>query len=164
MYTYFFFCILFKSLEANETIKEKVFSASSFETMKLMPHIVDCLKKRFELKRMTRIQENTIPAILDGQDCFVKSQTGSGKTLAYAIPIIQRLATIKPNLKRTDGIKALVLVPTREVSLDLLFLGLDRLTTEKSTSKSDQDLDSKWPFLLIFLDFKHFSFSKSNNQ
>lgn len=64
---------------------------------------------------MTRIQENTIPAILAGKDCFVKSQTGSGKTLAYAIPIIQKLASIKPNLKRTDGIKALILVPTREV-------------------------------------------------
>jgi ATP-dependent RNA helicase DDX31/DBP7 len=66
---------------------------------------------------MTLIQEKTIPAILSGRDCFVKSQTGSGKTLAYAIPIIQHLQSLQPKLKRTDGIKALVLVPTRELAI-----------------------------------------------
>jgi ATP-dependent RNA helicase DDX31/DBP7 len=68
---------------------------------------------------MTLIQEKAIPAILDGRDCFVKSQTGSGKTLAYALPIIQKLQSIHPKLKRSDGIRALVLVPTREVLLYL---------------------------------------------
>lgn len=64
---------------------------------------------------MTQIQAMSIPSILDGRDCFVKSQTGSGKTLAYAIPIVQRLQERTPRIKRTDGIFALVLVPTREV-------------------------------------------------
>lgn len=64
---------------------------------------------------MTQIQEKAIPAIIDGKDCFVKSQTGSGKTLAYAIPIVQKLQSYEPRLKRSDGIRALVLVPTREV-------------------------------------------------
>jgi ATP-dependent RNA helicase DDX31/DBP7 len=66
---------------------------------------------------MTQIQEKSIPVILEGKDCFVKSQTGSGKTLAYAIPIVQQLQSRLPRLKRTDGIRALVLVPTRELAI-----------------------------------------------
>ena len=65
---------------------------------------------------MTQIQEKSIPAILDGKDCFVKSQTGSGKTLAYAVPVVQRLQERNPRIKRSEGIFALVLVPTREVN------------------------------------------------
>ena len=65
---------------------------------------------------MTQIQEKSIPSILNGRDCFIKSQTGSGKTLAYAIPIIQSLQSREPRLKRSDGIRALVLVPTRELA------------------------------------------------
>jgi ATP-dependent RNA helicase DDX31/DBP7 len=98
-------------------VKETVFSSGLFSNSNLSPHLVDCLIKRFKLEKMTLIQEKTIPAILSGKDCFVKSQTGSGKTLAYAIPIIQHLQSLNPKLKRTDGIKALVLVPTRELAI-----------------------------------------------
>lgn len=71
---------------------------------------------------MTQIQEKSIPNIIDGKDCYVKSQTGSGKTLAYAVPIVQKLMSVEPKIKRSDGIYALVLVPTREVTLTLLFI------------------------------------------
>jgi ATP-dependent RNA helicase DDX31/DBP7 len=84
--------------------------------LNLSAHLTDCLEKRFNLKEMTQIQDKAIPAILIGHDCFIKSQTGSGKTLAYAVPIVQKLQAIEPKLKRNDGIKALVLVPTREVN------------------------------------------------
>ena len=108
-------------------VKEKLFSSNSFASLELDAHLIDCLEKRFSLKKMTQIQENSIPQILNGKDCFVKSQTGSGKTLAYAIPVVQRLMSIQPKIKRTDGIRALVLVPTREVLIhkikfDTLFL------------------------------------------
>lgn len=78
--------------------------------------MTDCLEKRFKLGKMTQIQEKSIPSILNGKDCFIKSQTGSGKTLAYAIPIIQSLQAREPKIKRSDGIRALVLVPTRELA------------------------------------------------
>ncbi len=104
-------------MDAKNEVKEGVFSANQFSELNLSAHLVDCLTKRFKLEKMTLIQEKTIPAILSGKDCFVKSQTGSGKTLAYAIPIIQKLQSQVPKLKRTDGIKALVLVPTREVHI-----------------------------------------------
>ena len=81
--------------------------------------MIDCLNKRFNLETMTQIQEKTIPVILNKSDCFVKSMTGSGKTLAYAIPIIQLLQQKLPAIKRNDGIFALILVPTRELAIQI---------------------------------------------
>jgi ATP-dependent RNA helicase DDX31/DBP7 len=103
-------------VKAKNEVKESLFSSDSFSNLNLAPHITDTLTKRFDLSTMTQIQEKSIPAIMDGKDCFVKSQTGSGKTLAYAIPVVQRLQERLPRIKRTDGIFALVLVPTREVT------------------------------------------------
>ena len=56
----------------------------------------------------TPVQEEIIPAIINGQDVLAQSETGSGKTLSFAIPIIEKL-------QRSDGLRALVLVPTREL-------------------------------------------------
>lgn len=98
--------------------KESLFSTRSFADLSgniLSPHLADCLQKRFQLDTLTQIQAESIPSILAGRDCYVKSQTGSGKTLAYAVPVVQKLQAIEPRLKRTDGIRALILVPTREV-------------------------------------------------
>lgn len=61
----------------------------------------------------TEIQENTIPLILSGQDLMASAQTGSGKTAAYALPIIECLE--EPENKP----RALVLVPTRELALQV---------------------------------------------
>lgn len=49
--------------------------------------------------------------IESGQDCIGSAMTGSGKTIAFAIPILQALA------KDPYGVFALVLTPTRSVSL-----------------------------------------------
>ncbi len=57
----------------------------------------------------TPVQEEIIPAVTNGQDVLAQSETGSGKTLSFAIPIIEKL-------ERNDGLRALVLVPTRELS------------------------------------------------
>ncbi len=57
----------------------------------------------------TPVQEEIIPAIANGQDVLAQSETGSGKTLSFAIPIIEQI-------QRRDGLKALVLVPTRELA------------------------------------------------
>ncbi len=57
----------------------------------------------------TPVQEEIIPAIANGRDVLAQSETGSGKTLSFAIPIIEEL-------KKRDGLKALILVPTRELA------------------------------------------------
>ena len=58
----------------------------------------------------TYIQEKSIPPILEGKDVIGQSSTGSGKTLAFGCGIIQNMD------KSSDGIKSIVLTPTRELA------------------------------------------------
>jgi ATP-dependent RNA helicase DeaD len=60
----------------------------------------------------TEVQEIAIPLILDGRDVSVRSKTGSGKTGAFLIPIIN-------NLGRNDLLEAMIIAPTRELSLQV---------------------------------------------
>ena len=70
-----------------------------------------------QITKMTTVQQKSIPEILAGKDVLVRSQTGSGKTLAYALPIIESLQKVRPKLSRSSGLKALIIVPTRELAL-----------------------------------------------
>ncbi|CAF1039716.1 unnamed protein product [Rotaria sp. Silwood1] len=99
-----------------ETANEEIFgTASSLDTMPVHPHIISCLKQKFDISRLTNVQEKSIPTILTGQDVIIKSQTGSGKTLAYVIPTIHRIQMIEPFVRRETGPIAIVLVPTKEL-------------------------------------------------
>ena len=60
-----------------------------------------------------RIQELVVPAALAGSDVLAKAPTGSGKTLAFGLPIVERLDL------NGDAPAALVLVPTRELALQV---------------------------------------------
>ena len=62
----------------------------------------------------TPIQTEAIPAVLAGSDLLASARTGSGKTAAYALPLLQRWATVAGQGPRRT--KALVLVPTRELA------------------------------------------------
>jgi superfamily II DNA/RNA helicase len=50
---------------------------------------------------------------------MLKSETGSGKTLAYLLPIINDLAQSTPRVTREHGTLAIVLAPTRELSVQV---------------------------------------------
>ncbi|XP_035217704.1 probable ATP-dependent RNA helicase DDX31 [Stegodyphus dumicola] len=93
------------------------FSTKTFDDLDLHPHLVSCLKSRLEAVRLTKVQESSIPILLQGQDALIKSCTGSGKTLAYAVPIVQKLREMNPKVQRSDGVYALIIVPTRELAL-----------------------------------------------
>ncbi|XP_047493925.1 probable ATP-dependent RNA helicase DDX31 [Penaeus chinensis] len=97
-------------------VSEKVFSEESFSTLDIAPQLVSTLEK-LGFRSMTTVQQKSMPAILSGKDALVKSQTGSGKTLTYALPIINDLMSQKPQIQRSDGLLALVIVPTRELAL-----------------------------------------------
>lgn len=68
--------------------------------------------------RPTDIQFKAIPSIMKGEDVLAVAQTGTGKTAAFAIPIIDRIHSCKSS-KRTRGIKCIVMVPTRELALQI---------------------------------------------
>jgi ATP-dependent RNA helicase RhlE len=65
----------------------------------------------------TPVQLAAIPAAIAGRDVLGSAQTGSGKTAAFVLPILQRLETLAITKPRT--IKALILVPTRELAVQV---------------------------------------------
>jgi ATP-dependent RNA helicase RhlE len=62
----------------------------------------------------TPVQEAAIPPALQGKDVLATAQTGTGKTLAFLLPMLEQL--LKSN---AAGIHALVLVPTRELAMQV---------------------------------------------
>ncbi|MDQ6998938.1 MAG: DEAD/DEAH box helicase [Mariprofundus sp.] len=69
-------------------------------------------------KRPTDIQFKSIPSIIDGEDVLAIAQTGTGKTAAFAIPVIDKIHRFKSS-KRSYGIKCIVMVPTRELAVQI---------------------------------------------
>jgi len=69
-------------------------------------------------KRPTDIQFKAIGTILKGEDVLAIAQTGTGKTAAFAIPIVHLLHERKKS-SRVDGIKCVVMVPTRELAIQI---------------------------------------------
>ncbi len=63
----------------------------------------------------TPIQQQAIPAILQGKDVFASAQTGTGKTAGFTLPLLQLLNNTSP--RRSDRTpRALILAPTRELA------------------------------------------------
>lgn len=76
-----------------------------------------CLKERLASARFltpTPVQAAAVPNALDGKDLVATAQTGTGKTLAFLIPIIEKLLQTS-----ASGIGALVLLPTRELAMQV---------------------------------------------
>ena len=64
----------------------------------------------------TPIQAAAIPRVLAGRDVLACAQTGTGKTAAFALPILNRIINESQRQRRP---KALVLVPTRELAIQV---------------------------------------------
>jgi ATP-dependent RNA helicase RhlE len=63
------------------------------------------------------VQEKVIPVILSGKDVMGLAQTGSGKTASFVLPVLEKLE--KQHTKRDRNINVLVLVPTRELAVQI---------------------------------------------
>jgi len=80
--------------------------------------ISDYTKERLSAGRFTiptPVQAAAIPEALAGKDVLATAQTGTGKTLAFLVPIIEHLLQ-----NEAAGIAALVLVPTRELAMQVV--------------------------------------------
>jgi len=69
----------------------------------------------------TPIQQQAIPAVLNGGDLLAGAQTGTGKTAGFTLPLLHRLSTDAVGAKLTSNtstraIRALILTPTRELA------------------------------------------------
>ncbi len=69
----------------------------------------------------TPIQREAIPPLLAGRDLLGQAATGTGKTAAFALPLLQRCAHAvgEGEKKRIRDTTALVLVPTRELAMQV---------------------------------------------
>jgi ATP-dependent RNA helicase RhlE len=83
----------------------------------LHPSIVQAVAKE-GYQTPTPIQLQAIPPVLQGKDLLGIAQTGTGKTAAFALPILHRLAAA-PNARKPGTTRVLVLVPTRELAIQV---------------------------------------------
>nr|DAD44190.1 TPA_asm: hypothetical protein HUJ06_002420 [Nelumbo nucifera] len=100
--------------EAND-----IFASCSFDSLGLDSSLCQQLRERMSFQVPTLVQSQAIPFILSGRHVLVNAATGTGKTIAYLAPIIHHLQRYNPRIERSDGTFALVLVPTRELCMQV---------------------------------------------
>ena len=81
-----------------------------FNTITTIPSSLLTILETLNFTQMTQIQEESIPAILDGRDILAQSKTGSGKTVAFGLPAVIR-TDVTSNRPQT-----LIITPTRELA------------------------------------------------
>ncbi len=84
-----------------------------FENFGLNEQLLEAISY-MNFSEATPVQIQAIPKILKGQDLIACAQTGTGKTAAFVLPILHKLTQ-----NHHDGINTLVIVPTRELALQI---------------------------------------------
>ncbi|CAH0386425.1 unnamed protein product [Bemisia tabaci] len=123
--------------------------SQGFQGMGLSSNVLRGIVKR-GYNFPTPIQRQAIPQVLDGKDVVAMARTGSGKTACFLIPMFEKL-----KLHSANGVRALVLSPTRELAIQtfkffkdlgrftdlraVLILGGDSMDTQFSTIHSSPD-------------------------
>ncbi|KAG5682710.1 hypothetical protein PVAND_012044 [Polypedilum vanderplanki] len=92
-----------------------VFTGKSVDSLNIHPFSIKNLKEVLNFHKLTHVQSKSIPLVLENKDVLIRSCTGTGKTLCYALPIVEKLQKITPKISRSQGIHALIIVPTREL-------------------------------------------------
>ncbi|KAG8746991.1 ATP-dependent RNA helicase dbp10 [Ceratobasidium sp. 414] len=131
-----------KSVSTKGKLAKGAVGGGSFQSMGLNPSLLRSLLLR-GFKIPTPIQRQSIPVLLSTppKDLVGMARTGSGKTLAYMIPLVQRLGGRHAT---SFGARALVLVPARELALQVLKVGKDLVRgwhADGGTHAGDRDKD-----------------------
>lgn len=88
----------------------------TFEQFDLSPELLKALEKK-GYKRPTTIQQDILPATLEGRDVLGSAPTGTGKTAAFLLPALQHLLDYP---RRKPGApRVLILAPTRELAMQV---------------------------------------------
>jgi ATP-dependent RNA helicase DeaD len=88
---------------------------AGFDSLGLDPALVSALVA-LGYEEPTAIQREAIPPLLAGRDVLGQAATGTGKTAAFALPL---LSTIGAATGARRNVRALVLVPTRELAMQV---------------------------------------------
>ncbi len=96
-----------------------------FSELKIAAPLLDKVKALYSDK-LTSTQIRVIPKVLEefARDLTVRAQTGSGKSLAFLLPIVQKYCfdTVledKKNCRKALGLRVCILVPTRELGIQI---------------------------------------------
>ena len=90
--------------------------AGDFRTLGLAPETLAAVD-RAGYSVPTPVQAGFIPRALKGIDVLGQARTGTGKTAAFVLPILERVS--RPSERGVVGPRALVLVPTRELAVQV---------------------------------------------
>lgn len=128
--------------ESKPTLTEDVIPADavSFESLGLSLNLSKITHKVFKWDHPSPIQQQAIPPILESKNVVLRAKTGTGKTGCFVLPILDKI-----NLKDRSSIEALILVPTRELSMQTsnLFISLSKhLKFEKNESSDESENSS----------------------
>ncbi len=72
------------------------------------------LQKKWSFPTTMPIQDQMVPALLEGKDVVAESPTGTGKTLAYLLPILQKVDGSK------KATQALIIAPSQELCMQIV--------------------------------------------
>src|SRR5689334_11859972 len=98
----------------NQTVEPR----DGFESLGLS-HDVAATLVALGYEEPTPIQRESIPPLLSGKDLLGQAATGTGKTAAFALPLIQKLSDDPDRRRDKQRIRALILVPTRELAMQV---------------------------------------------
>ncbi|TYJ55357.1 ATP-dependent RNA helicase DBP10 [Cryptococcus floricola] len=133
------------ALADNQTADPKDKNAgpgAQWRALNVGPDLIRSLLVR-KFKSPTPIQRASIPTALSTppRDILGMARTGSGKTLAYMIPLLQRTGAVH----RSQGPRALVLCPSRELAMQIYTVGKDlvRGMSKKGKGKKKVDEDEE---------------------
>lgn len=94
-----------------EEVKEQDGNASVASIEPLLDNRIVRAIREMGFEKLSPIQEQAIPYLLQGEDIIGQAQTGTGKTAAFGIPAIQH---INPDVKK---LQTIILCPTRELAI-----------------------------------------------
>ncbi len=100
-----------KNEEVNEAVEEVKAQDGIASIEPLLDNRIVRAIREMGFEKLSPIQEQAIPYLLQGEDIIGQAQTGTGKTAAFGIPAIQH---INPDVKK---LQTIILCPTRELAI-----------------------------------------------
>ena len=90
----------------------------NFDTLGLRAELLRAIREQ-NYETPTPVQREAIPPILNGEDLLAAAQTGTGKTAGFTLPLLQRLMEHEPPPSNRNAVRALILVPTCELAIQV---------------------------------------------
>ena len=100
------------------TLNEPELDLPTFSDLPLRPELLAVVDE-LGYTQPSPIQAQAIAPLVEGRDLLGQAATGTGKTAAFALPMLQRLAELRPSAAAATRPFGLVLAPTRELALQV---------------------------------------------